>query len=151
MELNHGGVSLLSDQERPRSRALDNWDYRVPFARFHMQWSDGDIAPAFEQEQALAIAVQDLHLKEIMDVWGHRAVLVTFSSGYIQVGHGPAEREPAWVVMVAGQKRAAANVPRDYLKGISTGGSAIVQVLIHARTGEVLLGTALPVDLQRRD
>ncbi len=135
--------------DAPRSRALDHWDYRVPFARFHIHWGAGEITPAFEQTQAFGIAVQDLYLDRAMEIWAHREVLATISSEYIQVGGAPAEREPVWVVIVAGQKREAPDVPTDYLSQIPPGGGTIVQALIHARTGEVLLGTALPVKLRR--
>jgi hypothetical protein len=143
------GVCLLM-LEPQRSRALDTWDYRVPFGRFHIRWEEGDVTPAFEQDQALAVAVQELFLNQVMAVWAHREVLVTFSSEYIQVGSGPAEGEPAWVVMVAGQKHLVHTAPQDYLGQVAPGSTAIVQALIHARTGEVLLGTGIPVDLQRR-
>lgn len=143
-------MSMDAQDEARRSRALDSWDYRVPFARFHMQWGPDEVKPAFEQGQALAIAQQELHLAELMEVWGHREVLVTFSSDYIQVGHGPANGEPAWVVVVAGRKRETPTAPRDVARHVPAGAGLIVQVLIHGRTGEVLLGTAVPVQLALR-
>lgn len=143
-------ISVTTNEEAPRSRALDAWDYRVPFARFHIRWGEGDISPAFEQAQAYAIALQDLKLNAALEVWGHREVLVTFTSEHIQVGHGLAEGEPAWVVMVAGLKRERQGAGQDPLGNVPAGGGCVVQVLIHARTGELLLGTAMPVALQRR-
>lgn len=132
-----------------RSQALDSWDYRVPFARFHIRWGEGDITPAFELDQAFGIAVQELHLDQGMEIWAHREVLATFSSEYIQVGSGPAEREPVWVVIIAGVKREGAAPARDFLAAIKPGGGTIVQALIHARSGEVLLGTAIPVEMRK--
>lgn len=132
-----------------RSRALDSWDYRVPFARFHIRWSEGDRTPAFELDQAFGIAVQELHLDQAMEIWAHREVLVSFSSEYIQVGSGPAERQPVWVVIIAGVKKEGAALPQDFLAQIRPGGGTIVQALIHARTGELLLGTAIPVEMRR--
>lgn len=137
--------------EARRSRALDAWDFRAPFARFHIHWGEGDIVPAFEQGQAFAIALQELFLDKVMEVWAHREVLVTFSSERIEVGGGPAEREPAWVVVVAGRRRdqPAADVERNVLEAVTPGAGAVVQVLIHARTGEVVLGTVVPVTLRQ--
>lgn len=124
-----------------RSRALDAWDYRVPFARYHLNWTDGDnLTPAFEQMQAYGIAVQELGLDRTLDVLAHREVLVTASSEHLRGIGGPV---PAWVVIVAGRKRADADA--SYLVGIAEGGGVIVQVLIHAQSGEILLGTAVPV------
>jgi hypothetical protein len=139
------------NDEAPRSQALDAWDYQAPFSQFHIRWDEGDITPAFEQAQAYAIAHQDLHLGDALEIWAHREVLATFTSDHIQVGHGPADREPAWVIMVAGQKRPPAPGARDPFPHIPASGGAVVQLLIHARTGELLLGTAVPVALQRRD
>lgn len=134
--------------EQGRSRALDSWDYSRPFARFHIRWSEGDIAPAFDQTQAVAIAEQELNLRDRLEVWAQRAVLVTFSSEYIAVGGRPAEREPAWVVILAGIKREPPPGGQDPLAAIAPGAGAVLQALIHARTGELLLGTALPVTLR---
>ncbi|MFZ5827871.1 MAG: hypothetical protein ACOY94_26500 [Bacillota bacterium] len=134
--------------ETGRSRALDTWDYARPFARFHVHWHEGDITPAFEQDAALGIALQELGLAERLELWAQRAVLVTFSSEYIAVNGRPAEREPAWVVIVAGVKRDLPAREQDVLATITPGGGAVVQCLIHARTGEVLLGTAIPVTMR---
>jgi hypothetical protein len=139
-------VFALSEQGR--SRALDAWDYSRPFGRFHIRWSEGDIAPAFEQDQAVAIATQELGLTRRMAIWAQRAVLVTFSSEYVEVNGRPAEREPAWVVILAGVKQEGEWAGPDPLGAIAPGGGAVVQVLIHARSGEVLLGTAIPVTLR---
>lgn len=145
------GVLLLGNLfgGSQRSRALDAWDYRAPFARFHIRWGEGDVTPAFGLDQAFGIALQELHLEQAMELWAHREVLVTFSSEHIQVGSGPAEREPAWVVILAGIKREGPAPTGDLLAQIRPGGGVILQVLIHARTGELLLGTALPVALRR--
>lgn len=136
--------------EENRSRSLDAWDYRAPFGRYHIHWGEGDITPAFGADQAYAILVQDMRLDRSMEVWAHREVLVTFSSEYIQVGRGPAEREPAWVVIAAGLKAEGPTGETDFLSRVRPGGGAVVQAMIHARTGELLLGTAIPVELQRR-
>lgn len=121
-----------------RSRALDAWDFRVPFARYHIAWGEGDGAPAFEQMQAYGIAVQELGLDRTLEVLAHREVLVTAASEHLPGDGGPV---PAWVVIVAGRKREEAS----YLAGIAEGGGVIVQALVHARSGEILLGTAVPV------
>lgn len=134
--------------EQGRSKALDSWDYNRPFARFHIRWSEGHLAPAFEQSQAVAIAEQEMGLAHRLEVWAQRAVLVTFSSPYIEVHGRPAEGEPAWVVILAGIKKEAPAVGQDPLAGIPAGGGAVLQALIHARTGELLLGTAIPVALR---
>lgn len=130
------GVEAMSSS---RSRALDAWDYRAPFGRWHIAWGDGDGAtPAFEQIQAYGIAVQDLGLDRTLEVLAHREVLVTAASEHLPGGGSPV---PAWVVIVAGRKLADAS----YLGGIAEGGGVIVQALIDARSGEILLGTAVPV------
>lgn len=131
-----------------RSRLLDAWDYNRPFARFHIRWSDGDLTPAFAQDQAVAIAEQELDLAPQLDLWAQRAVLVTFSSEYVAVGGAPAAGEPAWVVILAGAKRADAPAGAGILSAIAPGGGVVIQCLIHARSGELLLGTALPVHLR---
>lgn len=141
----------MKDEDAPRSQALDSWDYRAPFAQFHIRWDEGDITPAFEQAQAYAIALQELHLADALDIWAHREVLATFSSDHIQVGHGPAERDPVWLVIVAGQKRPLSPGARDPFPQVPPQGGMIVQLMLHARTAELLLGTAVPVALQRRD
>jgi hypothetical protein len=123
-----------------RSRALDAWDFRVPFARYHVAWDDGDdVTPAFEQMQAYGIAVQELGLDRTLEVLAHREVLVRASSEHFAPTDGG--KVAAWVVIVAGRKRAEA----PYLSGIAEGGGVIVQALIDARSGEILLGTAVPV------
>ncbi len=135
--------------ERPRNRALDSWDYQAPFRAFHIRWGEGEITPAFEAAQALAIVEQELRLGSMLEMWAHREVLVTFSSEHIQVGRGPAEREPAWVVIAAGRRRPASDGSHDLLSRIAPGGGAVLQALVHARTGEILLGTAVPVELRQ--
>ncbi|MFZ5622745.1 MAG: hypothetical protein ACOY5W_17140 [Pseudomonadota bacterium] len=134
--------------EQFRSRALDSWDYARPFARFHIRWFEGDITPAFDQTQALGIAMQELGLSGRLEVWAQRAVLVTFSSQHVAVGGRPAEREPAWVVILAGVKTGAPGSGQDPLGAVAPGGGAVVQCLLHARSGELLLGTAIPVTLR---
>lgn len=134
--------------EQARSRALDSWDYNRPFARFHIRWSEADIAPAFEQDQAVAIAEQEMGLAGRLDLWAQRAVLVSFSSEYIEVCGRPADGEPAWVVILAGIKLAGEVQGRDPLAAIAVGGGVVLQALVHARTGELLLGTAIPVTLR---
>lgn len=131
-----------------RSRLLDAWDYNRPFARFHIRWFDGDLTPAFAQDQAVGIADQELDLGPQFERWAQRAVLVTFGSEYIEVQGAPAVREPAWVVILAGAKRPDAPAGEGILKGIAPGGGVVIQCLIHARSGELLLGTALPVNLR---
>jgi hypothetical protein len=69
-------------------------------------------------------------------------VLVTFSSEEILVGGRPAERESAWVVIAAGVK---AGSTAGVLGSVPEGSGAVIQVLIHGRTGEILLGRAVPV------
>lgn|GEM_PF-3653507 len=133
--------------EQARSRALDSWNYAAPFARYHIHWHEGDAPPAFEQGQAVAIAQQDLALTGALDLLAQRAVLVTFSSEHLSVSGRPAERVPAWVVILAGIKCAGA--PADGpLASIAPGGGVVIQCLIHAHTGELLLGTAIPVTLR---
>jgi hypothetical protein len=128
-----------------RSSALDLWDYRVPFARFHIDWGADDVTPAFDQGQAYAIVEQELAVQASLELLGHREVLVTFGSEYVQVGGAPAVHEPAWVVIAAGRKRPGATA--SFLNGIADGGGVIMQALVHARSGEILLGTAVPVRL----
>lgn len=137
---------MSEDLGRPRSHALDRWDYRGVFAPFHIQWGEAVGQPAFEAAQAYGIAVQELHLDNLLTVWGHREVLVSFSSDHIQVGAHAATGEMAWVVIVAGLRTQGA---RDggIFERLRPGAGAIVQALIDARTGEVLLGTAVPVSL----
>lgn len=134
--------------EQGRNRALDSWDYARPFARFHIRWSEADLTPAFEQDQALAIASQEMSLSGQMEVWAQRAVLLTFSSEYVEVNGRPAFQEPAWVVILAGVKQPTAAASQGVLAGVAPGGGAVVQCLIHARTGELLLGTAVPVTMR---
>ncbi|MDF2631386.1 MAG: hypothetical protein K0R39_5217 [Symbiobacteriaceae bacterium] len=121
-----------------RSRALDAWDYRAPFARYHIAWGENESLPAFEQMQAYGIALQELELERSLEVLAHREVLATVVSEHLTGDGGPL---PAWVVIVAGRKRAEA----AYLQGITEGGGVVVQALVHARSGEILLGTAVPV------
>lgn len=135
--------------EHTRSRALDAWDYQAPFRPFHIAWSEGEITPAFDSAQAYAIVEQELHLSRVMEVWAHREVLVTFSSEHIQVGNGPAVREPAWVVMVVGIRPEHLHSEQGLLAQVRRGGGAVLQALVHARSGEVLLGTAVPVELRK--
>jgi hypothetical protein len=116
-----------------------------------MQWGEGDVVPAFEAVQAYGIAAQELVLKQRLEIWAHREVLVTFSSDHIQVGNAMPEHEPAWVVMVAGLKRQPPAGAPDPLASVAVGAGAILQVLVHGRTGEIVLGTAVPVALQRRE
>jgi len=94
----------MEHHEPRRNEALDGWDYQRLFAPYHITWGEGDITPAFGANQAYAIALQELHLGQLLAIWGHREVLVTFSSEHIQIGQAPAEREPAWVVIVVGLK-----------------------------------------------
>lgn len=136
-------------QERPRNCALDAWDYRSVFRPFHIQWEEGEITPAFEAGQAYAIVHQELHLDGLMEVWAHREVLVTFSSDHIETAKGPAVREPAWVVIAAGVRPLASMAQQGLLASIAPGGGAVLQALVHARTGEILLGTAVPVELRQ--
>lgn len=145
-----GGSQQLDEQtESRRSRALDHWDYRRQFGPFRISWGEGDIAPAFDAAQAYAIAAQELSLNEILQIWAHREVLVTFSSEDVVVGSGPAECEPAWVVLAAGLREATDSVSRNIAQAVEPGEGAVVQLLIHARTGEVLLGVAAPVALRQ--
>lgn len=135
-------------QER-RSTLLDAWDYRMPFARWGIAWQEGEITPAFAADQAFAILVQETNLSLVMELFARREVLVTFSSENVMVGKRPAEREPAWVIIAAGVRRAEFVGQPGLLSNIAPGGGAVVQALIHARTGEILLGTAIPVNLRR--
>ncbi len=138
---------MTSMSSQGRSRALDSWNYAQPFARFHIRWSEADLTPAFEQGQAVAIAEQELGLTSALEIWAQRAVLVTFSSEYVTVDGRPAEQVPAWVVIIAGVKREEAPAGGP-LAAIGVGGGAVLQCLIHAYTGELLLGTAIPVTLR---
>lgn len=135
--------------ESRRNQALDGWDYQRLFAPFHITWGEGDISPAFGSNQAYAISLQELHLGQLLAIWGHREVLVTFSSEHIQV-EGAAEREPAWVVIVAGLKAETPAQAGSLLAPIPAGAGVVVQALIHARSGQVLLGRAVPVNLGQR-
>lgn len=110
-----------------------------------MDWGQDEITPAFEQGQAYAIVEQDLAVQANLELMAHREVLVTFSSEYVQVGGAPAEHEPAWVVIVAGRKRPGATA--NFLSAIPEGSGVIMQALVHGRSGEILLGTAVPVRL----
>jgi len=118
-----------------RSQALDAWDYRVPFAPFHIHWEEPEGTPAFEQAQAFAIVTQELALQATMEVWAHREVLVTCASQHF-AGDRPV---PAWVVLAVGRALG------EGLPGITAGSAAVLQTLVHAHTGEILLGTAVPV------
>jgi hypothetical protein len=129
-----------------RSRLLDNWDYRVLFAPYHIRWMEGDLRPAFEQDGAVGILEQELQLAGQLEVWAQRAVLVSFGCEKIEVGGRPAAHEPAWVVILAGVKTGEGS---PALAGIPVGSGAVLQALVHARTGEILLGRAVPVRLQR--
>lgn len=131
-----------------RSHVLDAWDYQAPFAPFHVRWLEGDLTPTIGQEQAYALALQELELDREMKIMAHRESFVTFSSEHVMVGRGPAEREPAWVVMIAGHKLEDESTAAGTLARIRPGGGAVVQLLIHARTGEILLGVSIPVRLR---
>lgn len=132
-----------------RNRALDQWNYRGLFAPFHISWGEAAQTPAFEAMQAYGIALQELGLDRSLEVWAHRAVLHSFSSEHIQVGGRAAANEPGWVVMVAGVRRQEGAGNGGVLASIAPGGGAVVQALIHARSGELLLGRAVPVALRR--
>lgn len=134
--------------EERRNRALDQWNYRGLFAPFHISWGETTVTPAFEAMQAFGIALQELGLDRSMEVWAHREVLHGFSSEHIQVGGRAAANEPGWVVMVAGVRREEGG-GNSVLGAIPPGGGAVVQALIHARSGELLLGRAVPVALRR--
>jgi hypothetical protein len=136
---------MVAGNEARRSQALDLWDYRVPFARFHIHWGEGTVMPAFEQAQAFAIVEQELHIAANLELLGHREVLVTFSSDHVEVAGKPARGEPVWVVIVAGRRRPAATA--SFLQNLPEGAGVIMQALVHARTGEIVLGTAVPVRL----
>lgn len=133
--------------EERRSRALDQWDYRGLFAPFHIFWGETEQAPAFEAMQAFGIALQELGLDRRLEVLAHREVLHSFASEQIQVGGGAAAGEPGWVVVVAGIRRDCEE--GGVLGTIPAGSGVVVQALIHARSGELLLGRALPVALRR--
>jgi hypothetical protein len=138
------GVLLLNEPKR--SHALDAWDFQAPFARFHVQWGEADVVPAFEGLQAYGIAQQELNLGTAMEVLAHREVLVTFSSEHVMVAAAPAAHEPGWVVVVAGRKTGPAG--EGPLGAAAPGDGLVVQVLLHGRSGEVLLGMAVPVKLE---
>lgn len=129
--------------EEKRSQALDAWDFRAPFARFHIAWGDGDVTPAFEEQQAYGIVLQEAHLSQRMEILAHREVLVTFSSEHVAVGGRAAQHEPAWVVIVAGKKRETGD--DGPLSAVPAGAGVVVQALIHGRSGELLLGSTVPV------
>lgn len=131
-----------------RNQALDQWNYRGLFAPFHISWGEAEQTPAFEAMQAYGIALQELGLDRGLEVWAHREVLHSFSSEHIQVGGRAAAGEPGWVVMVAGLRREEGG-GSGVLGAISPGSGAVVQALIHGRSGELLLGRAVPVALRR--
>lgn len=141
-------MSMIPPAEPRRNQALDAWNWRAPFASFHIRWEEGAAArPAFEQAQAYGIVVQELGLEQQLQAFGHREVLVSFSSDHLQVSGRPAQDEPGWVVLVAGVRRPDA--PADGVLGkLQPGAGAVVQALLHGRTGELLLGTAVPVALR---
>jgi hypothetical protein len=125
-----------------RSRLLDAWNWARFFAGYHVEWLEEGAKPAFEQDAAVGIALEELGLLTGFELYAQRAILLSFSSTDILVGGKPAEAEPAWVVILAGVK---AGTPAATLAAVPDGGGVVVQCLIHGRTGEILLGRAVPV------
>lgn len=125
-----------------RSQLLDSWDWGRFFAGYHTHWHEAEAKPAFEQDAAVGIALEELGLLTGFELYAQRAVLVSFSSSDILVGGKPAQREPAWVVILAGVK---AGTPARLFEGQPDGAGAVVQCLIHGRSGEILLGRSVPV------
>lgn len=125
-----------------RSRALDSWNWAMFFAGYHATWMEGDVKPAFEQDAAIGIALEELGLLDGFELFAQRAILVSFSSEEILVGGRPAAHDPAWVVILAGVK---GETTSGVLAAIPEGSGVVVQALIHGHSGEILLGRAVPV------
>lgn len=125
-----------------RSRLLDSWNWAGAFAGYHAQWHEEAAKPAFEQDAAVGIALEELGLLSGFELYAQRAILVSFSSNEILVGGNPAVREPAWVVILAGVK---AGTTSQLFAGKPDGAGAVIQCLIHGRSGEILLGRTVPV------
>lgn len=132
--------------------SLQDWDWKAQFRSFHIRWHSPQPYMALDGEAAYQAVVSALHLDTMMQVWGYKVESVCFSSNHLRVGAGEARHVPAIAVVVAGLKHPNGVAPpgRDHLQNIAPGGGAIVQALVHGDTGEILVGLALPVELNPR-